>query len=70
MRAVPVISPSGEVGKVLPLEGSVPSAIDPPPGCRFAARCYKSKDICAAEEPPLRDVTGHGHLVACHFPNV
>ncbi len=69
MRAVPVIHASGEVGQVQPLEGNVPSAIDPPPGCRFAERCHKKQEICAAEEPPLRDVGGAGHLVACHFPN-
>ncbi len=69
MRAVPMIHASGEVGQVQPLEGNVPSAIDPPPGCRFAARCYKGKDVCTTEEPALRDVEGRGHLVACHFPN-
>jgi len=70
MRAVPMIHASGEVGQVQPLEGNVPSAINPPPGCRFAARCYKRKAVCTAEEPPLRDVTGGGHFVACHFPNL
>lgn len=70
MRAVPMIHASGEVGQVQPLEGNVPSAINPPPGCRFAARCYKKKDVCATDEPELRDVTGDGHFVACHFPNV
>ncbi len=69
MQAVPMIHASGEVGQVQPLEGNVPSAIDPPPGCRFAARCYKKQEVCLAEEPPLRDVEGTGHLVACHFPN-
>lgn len=69
MQAVPMIHASGEVGRIKPLEGNVPSAINPPPGCRFHARCRKKRDICAAEEPPLRDAGG-GHLVACHFPNI
>jgi oligopeptide/dipeptide ABC transporter ATP-binding protein len=36
-----------------------------PTGCRFRTRCPLAKEICAAEEPPLRDVDGR--LIACHF---
>lgn len=48
------------------LTGEVPTAINPPPGCRFSTRCRYSKPICSKEEPPLVDIGG-GHLVACHF---
>jgi peptide/nickel transport system ATP-binding protein len=48
------------------LEGDVPSAINPKPGCRFAGRCRYRKDICTSETPALRDM-GEGRLVACHF---
>jgi len=47
------------------LEGEVPSAINPPPGCRFHPRCPSMATICANETPKLKDVGG-GHLVACH----
>ena len=68
MLAVPTITSGGEVGPIVSLEGNVPSAINPPAGCRFHDRCYKCRDICKSEEPILTDMGG-GYMVACHFPN-
>ncbi len=50
-----------------PIEGTAPSLISPPAGCRFEPRCPHARDICRTSDPP--QVTGHSndHLVACHF---
>jgi oligopeptide/dipeptide ABC transporter ATP-binding protein len=49
------------------VRGELPSAINPPSGCRFRTRCPYAQDICAAEEPVLRPF-GQRHVAACHFP--
>ena len=48
------------------LEGDPPSPINPPPGCRFSARCPFAEARCHAEEPPLREIRT-GQRVACHL---
>ena len=46
------------------IAGTVPSLLNPPPGCRFAARCKFAMPGCRETEPPLREATP-GHKVAC-----
>jgi len=63
-NAVPLPDPERTKAHV-PLAGEIPSAQEPPSGCRFRTRCPWAKDRCAAEEPPLRQVGATS--VACHF---
>jgi len=48
------------------LLGDIPSAYNPPPGCRFHTRCPYAKDNCSEEIPALREIET-GHFSACHF---
>ena len=66
--AVPIPDPVLEKQReTVPVRGELPSAMDPPSGCRFRTRCPLAQDICAEVEPPLRSF-GRSHRAACHFP--
>ena len=47
------------------LEGDVPSAYNPPSGCKFHTRCPYATDRCRQEAPVLQEVE-KGHKAACH----
>jgi peptide/nickel transport system ATP-binding protein len=66
---VPVADPAlAQAREEKGVAGELPSAINPPSGCRFRTRCPRAQDLCAQEEPPLRPFAANGHLAACHFP--
>jgi len=72
LSAVPIPDPKVEQ-KHIRLKGSVPSAINPPSGCRFHTRCPRRQllpdggKICEDELPPWREI-GNGHRIFCHIP--
>ena len=63
ISAIPVPNPAARRDRVV-LQGDLPSALRPPPGCRFHTRCPHVVARCREEVPPLVDDAGHA--VACH----
>ncbi|HKV13652.1 MAG TPA: ABC transporter ATP-binding protein [Reyranella sp.] len=65
IRSIPRVDRAAEHKERLEaIPGTVPSLLDPPPGCRFAQRCRFATDICRQAMPPLKQV-GPGHFVRC-----
>jgi len=55
--------------KRIPLQGDVPSPVNPPSGCPFHPRCPSCKEKCKVDKPALTayQIEGEEHFVACHF---
>jgi oligopeptide transport system ATP-binding protein len=67
IRSAPALNPEAARNRQsIPVEGDIPSPINPPPGCRFHTRCPYRAARCTAEEPLLKDAGG-GHWAACHL---
>ncbi|MCA1378606.1 MULTISPECIES: dipeptide ABC transporter ATP-binding protein [unclassified Bradyrhizobium] len=64
IAAAPVPDPT-RVRQEVPLEGEVPSPINPPSGCTFHPRCPIGIERCRIERPPLVPMAD-GRVVACH----
>ena len=71
LSAVPIADTRVQKQRIV-LEGDIPSAVNPPPGCPFQTRCrWKSQvagGLCDREVPPVRDLGG-GHQIKCHLPD-
>ena len=72
LSAVPIPDPDAEQ-KEIRLSGNVPSAVNPPSGCRFHTRCPRREEllpdggkICEKESPPWRE--SKRHRILCHIP--
>lgn len=65
LSAVPIADPKVRRERVI-LEGSIPSATNPPSGCKFHTRCPKRMPICETEVPQRYEPT-KDHYVYCHL---
>ena len=65
LSAVPIPDPTLHKERII-LEGDIPSTINLPKGCPFAARCKKCKPECLEQRPERVEVEP-GHFVACHL---
>jgi peptide/nickel transport system ATP-binding protein/oligopeptide transport system ATP-binding protein len=65
MAAIPVMDPHKRKTRQL-LEGTIPSAINPPPGCKFHTRCPHCAELCKTKAP-LPKVISSEQYVCCHL---
>jgi peptide/nickel transport system ATP-binding protein len=69
LSAGPIADPSVKKKHIV-LDGDIPSAMNPPPGCPFQTRCnWKAQvpgGLCEREVPPVRSVA-EGHQIKCHL---
>jgi peptide/nickel transport system ATP-binding protein len=66
LSAIPIPDPTLERTRIR-LTGAVPSALDPPSGCKFHTRCpRKVGPVCEQDPPPKREME-EGHHIFCHI---
>ena len=56
----------GDKSQKVGIPGRPPALKNPPPGCRFAARCPQATDKCRQDVPEFREIRP-GRFAACHF---
>jgi oligopeptide transport system ATP-binding protein len=67
LAAVPIADPEIEAERRQQiLTGEIPSALRPPPGCRFHTRCPHAMEVCRTVDPAMLE-KGDGRAVACHL---
>ncbi|OQY46965.1 MAG: peptide ABC transporter substrate-binding protein [Anaerolineaceae bacterium 4572_78] len=65
LSSIPIPNPHKRRKRII-LEGDVPSASNPPPGCRFHTRCPVAVDRCRIDMPDFEEKIA-GHFTACHL---
>jgi len=67
LSSIPRPDPTSVRQRII-LKGEVPSAENPPVGCRFNTRCRHVQNICRKKEPKLfKNTEDPNHLTACHL---
>jgi peptide/nickel transport system ATP-binding protein len=67
LKSIPKLSQPSHT-RLDAISGRPPDLVNPPVGCKFAARCGFAQPKCIAEEPPLSDETTPGHAFRCFYP--
>ena len=62
----PAVDPKKRIHPIV-LQGEIPSAVNPPGGCRFHTRCPVAQPKCTTDPPLLLPLEGE-RRVRCHFP--
>ena len=63
--AIPIPDPHSGMNRIV-LEGSIPSPVNPPAGCKFHTRCKYCTEKCRTETPQQKEME-KGHFVVCHL---
>jgi peptide/nickel transport system ATP-binding protein len=66
LSAIPIPSLEYRGREAEVMHGEVISPINPPPGCRFVARCPLAQEVCFKETPKFVEAED-GHFAACHL---
>ena len=67
LSSIPTTDPGSADKERIILEGTIPSPVNPPEGCKFCTRCYMATEKCHRVTPPLTEIEP-GHYCACHYP--
>ncbi len=67
LSSIPTTDPDSANKERIILEGTIPSPVNPPDGCKFCTRCYMATEKCSRVAPPLQEIAP-GHYCACHYP--
>ena len=67
LASIPEPAPTVDVSEG-DIGDELPSATDPPSGCRFHTRCPRATDVCGEVEPVSEQIGDADHYVACHHP--
>jgi peptide/nickel transport system ATP-binding protein len=67
LSAVPIADPEITKRKIV-LEGNLPSAMSPPPGCPFCTRCHRKIGSICDNDPPPDQMVKDRHAIKCHIP--
>lgn len=65
LSAVPIPDPKVKRERII-LEGNIPSALNPPSGCKFHTRCAQCMERCKVD-PPEKYQVSENHFVYCHL---